>query len=51
MKKTYKTLLEILCSLDSIKERQDALCDGEFLSGFDVTQVEIEDLYFNAGEM
>lgn len=49
--RTYKELLTILCNLESIKERQDALCDGEFLSGFEVTQTQVEDLYFNAGEL
>ena len=43
--KTYLDLLNILISLKSDKERKDVLCDGEFLSKFDVTQEQIEDFF------
>lgn len=50
-----KTYYDLLCILneqcDSEQQRKDALCDGEFLSRFDVTQEQIEDLFNRFGDL
>jgi len=44
-----KTLQDLKNQLDAFTpdEQIAALCDGEFLAAFNVTEAEVEDLYFN----